>query len=59
MKRIAKDQLKGYLIVNRAIVSEDIEDFEYSPNEEYQGPFIVFNEEDEVIDAFFVPLVSH
>jgi len=37
----------GYLIVNRAIVSEDIADFEYTPKPEYEGLFTVFNEPDE------------
>jgi DNA polymerase epsilon subunit 1 len=39
---------QGYLITNREIVSEDIEDFEYTPTTEYQGDFTVFNEPDEV-----------
>jgi DNA polymerase epsilon subunit 1 len=39
---------QGYLITNREIVSQDIEDFEYTPKPEYDGPFIIFNEEDEV-----------
>ncbi|KAH9975457.1 hypothetical protein BGW80DRAFT_1486180 [Lactifluus volemus] len=38
---------QGYLITNREIVSEDIEDFEYTPKEGYEGPFIVFNEPNE------------
>ncbi|TFY56137.1 hypothetical protein EVG20_g9045 [Dentipellis fragilis] len=38
---------QGYLITNREIVGEDIEDFEYTPKEGYEGPFIVFNEPDE------------
>ena len=40
---------QGYLITNREIVSEDIDDFEYTPKEGYEGPFIIFNEKDEVI----------
>lgn len=40
--------LKGYLITNREIVSENIEDFEFTPKPEYEGPFTVFNEDDEV-----------
>lgn len=40
---------QGYLITNRDIVSEDIDDFEYTPKEGYEGPFIIFNEPDEVI----------
>lgn len=39
---------QGFLITNREIVSEDIEDFEYTPKEEYEGPFTIFNEPDEV-----------
>ena len=39
---------QGYLITNREIVSEDIEDFEFTPKPEYEGPFTVFNEPDEV-----------
>ena len=38
---------QGYLITNREIVSEDVEDFEYTPKPEYDGPFIVLNEPDE------------
>lgn len=38
---------QGYLITNREIVSEDIEDFEYTPKAEYEGPFAIFNEENE------------
>lgn len=39
---------QGYLITNREIVSEDIEDFEYTPKDGFEGPFIIFNENDEV-----------
>ncbi|KAL8292541.1 hypothetical protein RQP46_001153 [Phenoliferia psychrophenolica] len=38
---------QGYLITNREIVSADIEDFEYTPKAEYEGPFIIMNEDDE------------
>lgn len=31
----------------RSIVSEDVEDFEFTPRPEFDGPFIVFNEADE------------
>ncbi|GLB41021.1 putative DUF1744-domain-containing protein [Lyophyllum shimeji] len=46
---------QGYLIINREIVSEDIDDFEYTPKEGYEGPFIVFNEPNEAatIERFF------
>lgn len=39
---------QGYLIINREIITEDIDDFEYTPKPEYPGPFIVWNEPDEV-----------
>ncbi|KAH8548277.1 hypothetical protein BGW37DRAFT_507320 [Umbelopsis sp. PMI_123] len=39
---------QGYLITNREIVSQDIDDFEYTPKPEYEGPFIIFNEADEL-----------
>ena len=38
---------RGFLITNRQIISEDIEDFEYTPIPEYEGRFTVFNEPDE------------
>ncbi|KAF2077511.1 hypothetical protein CYY_001210 [Polysphondylium violaceum] len=46
---------QGYLIVNREIVSQDIDDFEYTPKPEFPGPFTVFNEADEkaTIERFF------
>ncbi|KAF7798090.1 hypothetical protein EIP86_009304 [Pleurotus ostreatoroseus] len=46
---------QGFLITNRDIVSEDIDDFEYTPREGYEGPFTVFNEPDEqaTIRRFF------
>lgn len=37
----------GFLIVNRQIISEDIEDFEYTPKPEFEGSFHIFNEADE------------
>jgi len=37
----------GFLIVNRQIISEEIEDFEYTPKPEFEGTFHVFNEIDE------------
>lgn len=46
---------QGYLITNREVVSEDIEDFDYTPSREFPGPFIIFNEPDElgVLRRFF------
>lgn len=38
---------EGFLITNREIISEDIEDFEYTPKPEYPGIFTIFNEPDE------------
>lgn len=45
----------GFLITNREIVSEDINDFEYTPKPEFPGPFVVFNEPDErsALERFF------
>eukprot|EP00960_Hanusia_phi_P004316 125836-Hanusia_phi.AAC.4 len=34
---------EGFLIVNREIVTEDIDDFDYTPKKEYEGPFTCFN----------------
>jgi DNA polymerase epsilon subunit 1 len=47
---------QGFLITNREIVSEDIDDFEYTPKPEYEGPFMIFNEPDEksCIERFFL-----
>ncbi|RKF60362.1 DNA polymerase epsilon catalytic subunit A [Erysiphe neolycopersici] len=47
---------QGFLITNREIVAQEIDDFEYTPKPEYEGPFIVFNEPDEksVIERFFL-----
>ncbi|KAJ8723761.1 hypothetical protein PYW07_007741 [Mythimna separata] len=46
---------QGYLITNREIISVDVEDFEYTPKPEFEGMFIVFNEENELalIQKFF------
>ncbi|KAK6456843.1 DNA-directed DNA polymerase epsilon, catalytic subunit A [Scheffersomyces xylosifermentans] len=38
---------EGFLITNREIISEDIQDFEYTPRPEYPGMFTIFNEPDE------------
>ncbi|KAF9586291.1 DNA polymerase epsilon catalytic subunit [Lunasporangiospora selenospora] len=45
---------QGFLITNREIVSQDIDDFEYTPKPEYEGLFTVFNEpnEEECIRRF-------
>lgn len=39
---------EGFLITNREIISEDIDDFEYTPKPEYPGLFTIFNEQDEL-----------
>uniref|UniRef100_A0AC34GQD3 DNA polymerase epsilon catalytic subunit n=1 Tax=Panagrolaimus sp. ES5 TaxID=591445 RepID=A0AC34GQD3_9BILA len=46
---------RGYLIINREIVSEDVDDFEYTPRPEFRGEFRVFNEKDEkgLLKKFF------
>ena len=48
-------KLKGFLIVNRDIVSENIDDFEYTPKPSFPGIFKVFNEKDEIslLQRFF------
>lgn len=38
---------QGFLIVNRSILSEDIEDFEYTPKQDFPGQFHIFNVADE------------
>lgn len=38
---------EGFLITNREIISQNIEDFEYTPKPEYPGEFTIFNEPDE------------
>ena len=38
---------RGFLIVNREFVAEDIAPFDYTPTQEYEGVFTVFNEPDE------------
>lgn len=47
VSRVLPVHAQGFLITNREIVSEDIEDFEFTPKPEYEGPFTVFNEPDE------------
>jgi hypothetical protein len=46
---------QGYLIVNREVVGAHIDDFEYSPKPEFEGPFTVFNEPNELalLQRFF------
>uniref|UniRef100_A0A1B6LUL8 DNA polymerase epsilon catalytic subunit n=1 Tax=Graphocephala atropunctata TaxID=36148 RepID=A0A1B6LUL8_9HEMI len=46
---------QGYLITNREIIADDVEDFEYTPKPEFEGFFTIFNEPDEtaLIQRFF------
>lgn len=46
---------QGYLIISRDIVSQDIDDFEYTPKPSFPGPFKIFNEknEEDLIRRFF------
>ena len=46
---------QGYLIVNRQVVSADIDDFEYTPLPQFPGEFKIFNEPDEkaLLQRFF------
>ena len=51
---------QGYLIINREIISQDIDDFEYTPKKEYPGHFHVFNEsnEFELLKRFFNHIID-
>ncbi|KAG9322756.1 hypothetical protein KVV02_007016 [Mortierella alpina] len=46
---------QGFLITNREVVAQDIDDFEYTPKPEYEGLFTIFNEpnEEECLRRFF------
>lgn len=46
---------RGILIINREIVSKDIQDFEYTPKPDYKGPFHVYNEstEEALLQRFY------
>ena len=46
---------QGFLITNREIISTDVDDFEYTPKPEFEGNFVVFNEENELalLQKFF------
>ncbi|KAK4884405.1 hypothetical protein RN001_000676 [Aquatica leii] len=46
---------QGFLITNREILSQDIEDFEYTPKPDLEGKFTIFNEANEfsLIQKFF------
>lgn len=48
---------QGYLITNREIVCSDVEDFEYTPKEDFEGKFTVFNEPNE--KALLLKFFSH
>ena len=52
---------RGFLIVNREIVAEDIQPFEYTPKPEYEGFFDTFNEPDEyaTLRRFFDEMKLH
>lgn len=43
------------MINNREIISQDVDDFEYTPKPEFEGHFTVFNEPDEkaLLERFF------
>jgi DNA polymerase epsilon subunit 1 len=52
---------QGYLIVSRHVVSTDVQDFEYTPQSKYPGPFHIFNEPDEasLLKRFFAEYQRH
>ncbi|KAL6523491.1 hypothetical protein OROGR_017094 [Orobanche gracilis] len=51
---------KGYLIINREYVGEDIEDLEYTPKSEFEGCFKVTNvkNEEELIKSWFAHMTE-
>jgi DNA polymerase epsilon subunit 1 len=51
---------QGFLITNREIVESNVEDFEYTPKEEFEGKFTVFNEANEkaVLLKFFSHIIQ-
>jgi len=51
----------GYLIVSRSVVSQDVDDFEYTPKPTYPGPFTIFNEPNEkaLLQRFFDEYRKH
>jgi DNA polymerase epsilon subunit 1 len=52
---------QGYLIVSRSIVSQDISDFDYTPQTNYPGPFHIYNEinEEQLLRRFFSEFRKH
>ena len=40
------------MLINREVVSADVENFEYTPKPEFEGYFTVFNEPDEVCVSY-------
>ena len=40
-------------------MSADVEDFEYTPRPEFEGPFIVYNEPDEVRKKHLMRIFRH
>lgn len=50
---------QGYLITNREVIGADVEDFEYTPKPEYEGPFTVLNEPDEVRITSLINIALH
>jgi DNA polymerase epsilon subunit 1 len=48
---------QGYLLINREVVSEDVENFEYTPMSKYPGPFTVINLKDE--EAVLRKFIEH
>lgn len=48
---------QGYLLINREVVSEDVDNFEYTPMPKYPGPFTVINLKDE--EAVLRKFIEH
>ncbi|CAG0912824.1 unnamed protein product [Notodromas monacha] len=51
---------QGFLITNREVIAEDVEDFEFTPKPEFEGLFTVFNEADEcsTLKRFFDHIIE-
>ncbi len=50
---------QGFLITNRDIISEDIQDFEYTPLPECEGMFTIYNEQNEVVSSYLIFSINY
>ena len=61
VKDAASATPQGYLINSRSVVSQDVGDFEYTPQPQYPGPFTVFMEDNEkaLLERFLAEYRRH